>query len=1042
MVTSGVKVKPLVFATTVINKKMNYTDTITKKEAEYLGIINAQGLGFVKPQTAFKNITERLLAEIKKENLIWRQGWRSGVVIKGKTYGAQNYETQRPYTGGNAFFINMQNLLNGTDYKFFLTAKQIIERGGKIKAGAKPFPVSVFIKNLVTKNITVKGESKEITTEERGVVWYEVFPIDLVDGLKEIIRKTHKPDTFNEVIVADADTLIENMPKAPPIKHGGDKAFYTPSLDYVQLPHKKAFKPQQNYYSVAFHELIHSTGHSKRLDRGNDTRKRDGGKEDKKAYAFEELIAEIGAAYLCGVCEIDYYTLNNSAAYLKSWAGRLTDEIKTDPNFLKRAVFKAARAANFIIGTTLEKHGVVVKDGETKEVVAKPLKEDKQKSSKKSKYDWIKYTGSFYDSDIMIRQNSHRMPDEADYEKAFKISKLIIDSGKESDVKVANAWAEQVVFAHFFDPDFSDLKKLLEANKSEGIKSANEWTEFGYKLPASVLKLLKNNNIIPKKSNNILFSKYPKGLQKFIDIAYNNPVADALFKITKIKGVKQDVTNFFSENYNPDGKLSKTDAFVKFYNDVQDLKAKNNTKKPGEISPDKNIKASVNKAIEDLMNINPDMKRRGAMFLAMFYSDFKNSEEIENILSPMKAALYLKNEDLFEEIEYSYENSRYKGDGIKKAYLNIDGHEIMQKIEARLKTLKAKKSGTDLFPELAGITDALLYFLTSFLGLDNTIVSRETLLHLINTLHASVKLEPIKKNHPLRDLVNSTQEKITDLINCLRPGEKIKLQISNKAAIESKISSLQGLGFWNVIASAVIGKGAELLANKHIFKSSKPQALSGINGFVRADKSVEVKTPDTFRLKGELGKFLLDIQPYKYSIVLTGDPHAGKTEVVMQLANGFSEIGKTVGAFMLEQGGLESKDTKAAIHRNINAKNQQNVYITGEAPKGVNSVKEFANKFNVIIVDSWQKLGIPSTKFDDLRHEFPNTIFIVIFQQNGEGGTRGGVSADYDTPVHLKVHKVDSTFENNYVEMKKNRGNAASLSLKYMVKSKKTISEQ
>jgi len=66
-------------------------------------------------------------------------------------------------------------------------------------------------------------------------------------------------------------------------------------------------------------------------------------------------------------------------------------------------------------------------------------------------------------------------------------------------------------------------------------------------------------------------------------------------------------------------------------------------------------------------------------------------------------------------------------------------------------------------------------------------------------------------------------------------------------------------------------------------------------------------------------------------------------------------------------------------------------------------------------------------------------VFIIIFQQNGEGGTRGGVSADFDSPVHLKVHKVDTTFVNNYVEMKKNRGNSQTLGLKYIVKAKKTI---
>lgn len=874
-----------------------HTDILTKKEAIQLGIIGNDGLGFIKPQTAFKNITEQLLAEIKKGNLVWRKGWRSGVVVKGKTYGAQNYETQRPYTGGNAFFINMQNLLNGTDYRFFLTHKQIKERGASLKQGAKPFPVSVFIKNAITKTVNRGGEKIDVTTEETGVIWYYVYPIDLVDGLKEIKRKTHKPDTFNEIIVSDAETIVSNMPKAPQIKHGGDKAFYTPSLDYVQMPHKKAFSVQQEYYSVLFHELIHSTGSKKRLNRDMS------GKFGDKSYASEELIAEIGAAFLCGVCEIDYYTINNSAAYLKGWSKTVAKEIEEDSNFLKRTVFKAVRAANFIIGKTLEKHGVIKKDVAT----------------------------------------------------------------------------------------------------------------------------------IPVKKINPLLSDYPKGLQKFIDIAYNNSVADALFKVTKIKGVKQDVSTFFSENYNPDGKLSKSDSFVKFYNDVQEIKDKKNSIKIGKTSPDKNIKATAQQAISDLLTL-PNF-RFTKFSLSIFYNVFKNSDTVENLKNKIAAKLFEdKMYDLFEELDVDYTEK------IKKATLNEEGKELIEKIKSRLETLKAKKSGTDLFPDLSGITDAVLIFINAFLATHDKTVTKEDLAYILATFQTAIKSGAIKAKHPLATIANQTQDKLAKLINTLKPKQKVKLHISNKAAIENKIMGLHGLGFFNVIAATVVGEIAKHVTHKHLNKN-KPNvpALNGIEGFTRADKSPEVKAPDTYRLNGELGKLLGNIQPYKYSIVLTGDPHAGKTEFVMQLANGFSEIGKTVGAFMLEQGGLESKDTREAKDRNVTVKNQQNVFFTGEAAKGIDTVKECANKFNVIIVDSWQKLGIPSTKFDSLRHEFPNTIFIVIFQQNGEGGTRGGVVADYDTPVLLKVHKVDATFKNNYVEVKKNRGNPETLSLHYMVKAKKTV---
>ena len=286
----------------------------------------------------------------------------------------------------------------------------------------------------------------------------------------------------------------------------------------------------------------------------------------------------------------------------------------------------------------------------------------------------------------------------------------------------------------------------------------------------------------------------------------------------------------------------------------------------------------------------------------------------------------------------------------------------------------------------------------------------------------------------------------------------------------------ENLGFIPEMISAAIAEGARKLSHKHLFNNplgttkkndftkeelngilkkpkSKKKSLGDIdaptenksvekieNGlpahFIRADNRTVVKSPDSFRLPGELGNFLQDIQPFKYSIVLTGDPHAGKTELVTQIINAFCAIKKRVGWWSIEQGGMESKNTKEAIDRNITKENQKYLSVTGEAKNGINTIKEEAKFFDVIVIDSFQKLGVPSTQFDSLRHQFPNKIWVVIFQQNGAGGTRGGVSADYDSPVLIKVHRVDETFKNNYAELLKNRGNQ--LGLQYLVKAKKT----
>lgn len=202
------------------------------------------------------------------------------------------------------------------------------------------------------------------------------------------------------------------------------------------------------------------------------------------------------------------------------------------------------------------------------------------------------------------------------------------------------------------------------------------------------------------------------------------------------------------------------------------------------------------------------------------------------------------------------------------------------------------------------------------------------------------------------------------------------------------------------------------------------------------------KPKNVFRLKGEMGKLLGDLQRFKLSISVSGDPHAGKSEFVKQLADAFLDEGMTVGFFDLEQGGLDSKDTYNSIRRNLKPHNVDKLKVAGSAKYGIDTIRKYATKFDVVMLDSWQKLGTRITEFDRLRHDFPNTIFVIIFQQNGNGGTRGGVVSDFDTPVRLKVFKVGEGpehYKENYAEVLKNRGNA--IGLKYSIFKKSLINQ-
>ena len=137
------------------------------------------------------------------------------------------------------------------------------------------------------------------------------------------------------------------MPKRPEVKTGLDRAYYSPAGDFVGIPAAEQFRSGEDFYSVLFHELTHSTGHESRLNRKGMT-----GSEGEWSsfgstpYAKEELVAEMGAAFLCGQVAIVERTLNNSASYVASWLQRLKD----DRRLVVQAAAQAQKAADFILG--------------------------------------------------------------------------------------------------------------------------------------------------------------------------------------------------------------------------------------------------------------------------------------------------------------------------------------------------------------------------------------------------------------------------------------------------------------------------------------------------------------------------------------------------------------------------------------------------------------------------------------------------------------------------------------------------------------------
>jgi antirestriction protein ArdC len=151
------------------------------------------------------------------------------------------------------------------------------------------------------------------------------------------------PPVTEEVATVKPTEIVAGMPQPPIINHGMSKAFYSPREDSVGMPLPERFESEEGYFATLFHELVHSTGHERRLKRATLA---DSAGFGSDPYCKEELIAEMGAAFLCGHAEIIERTIDNSAAYLNAWLERL----RNDKMLIVQAAAQAQKATDFILG--------------------------------------------------------------------------------------------------------------------------------------------------------------------------------------------------------------------------------------------------------------------------------------------------------------------------------------------------------------------------------------------------------------------------------------------------------------------------------------------------------------------------------------------------------------------------------------------------------------------------------------------------------------------------------------------------------------------
>lgn len=273
----------------------------------------------------YQEVTDRIIAQLEEGLIPWHKPWT------GTQSGAVSGTTGKPYSLLNQLLLQKPG-------KWY-TYKQAQSLGGQVRKGEKGSMV-VFWKPVIVTEETKDGEKKQ--KKVPMLRNYVVFHADQIDNLPE--SETAEEPRFIPNPDEAAESIITEYLTRESIRleqAASNEAFYSPSFDKIHLPLMEQFPDTAEYYSTAFHEMTHSTGHKSRLNRLEST-----AHFGNEEYSKEELVAEIGAASLLNHCGLETpKTFKNSTAYIQSWLQAL----KNDKKMIVSAASKASRAVDFIL---------------------------------------------------------------------------------------------------------------------------------------------------------------------------------------------------------------------------------------------------------------------------------------------------------------------------------------------------------------------------------------------------------------------------------------------------------------------------------------------------------------------------------------------------------------------------------------------------------------------------------------------------------------------------------------------------------------------
>ena len=1026
-----------------------------------------QGLG--KPVPAadiYKMVTDKIIGMLKSASPTdYHRAWKDDAF-----FIPLNYDSKKPYRGVNRLLLQERIGFAGAFANpYFLTFKQIKKHKGTLKKGAKGYEVIYYSILYVVPADKNSGRKAYSSTNAQKVLdflhkynlpesevtripmirYYNVYngaDIENIDfKLDELQIGRAVPDSATENRAAQL--IVENYPNPPAIKYGGNEAYYSPARDYIKLPKQEQFDTVNDYYRTLFHELTHSTGHKKRLNRGIHFLLDDD-------YAKEELVAEFGAVFLSAWAGIMWYNNKNHAAYLKGWNSAIK-EAQNDNKFLMRAASLAQQATDYILNLNAEGEPAflaeLAKINPEKEEKKQPEKEKKTKKATKK---------------------PQKNTENPEHHKYFQEKK------KEAEIQLKEA-IERVKKSNYRNTAVEYAQ--LVALKCEMIKHIEENAKLYNATPAELeyIRLYLSYLTIDQVKYHFIKNDHYMST----DMVGLKPHFSRLFSKTRPKAFAKVKDRKYSYKFNENGK--------KFINDYVEL-YENFYKNPPTFEDNKiaeaegvsteNVEDSSKKKVEKApAKATKSLKSRGG--------NVQKEANFTLLQEPTK--VFLEFED--EKNEIYYKKSVDKQGAVGSDFLNIISeidsflNKEGKKVRGDIKKINKKyglnapsvpEVSTERFkkmsvPELRKYT--LEYYLENYGGKSiskNFFKEDNIQIEFFNTAGKKLQkpiykekvavlehLESLIKNSTYNNWGNRKESSPPNIIGYLNfkakvtiDGEKrhvrISIAVDEKRKFRFKTLEVGANPKKKKQATSIPApsvterlRDSSLSEDKGTKKSlsrKKKEENFGLNASEPPVTSLPVprqtlaqqlatrpEVRESFLVADEQMSLFLGALEKKTKdslvITLTGKQGSGKTRFAFQFMNALAQRYRVGHASIEEHPESVLYEEKAYQYLNDTALE----HITAQDVRSLAELDTMIHTNEVIVIDSFQKMRELAPHFEidkDLRKKYDGKLFLVIFQQTADGKMRGGSKSQFDGDIILFTETFPD-YRENYVYPDKNRYN-------------------